>query len=170
MIKENFYFQSYAGFDWESFYLNQLRAKYFETYFAAFKLMNLYSDEPGWSRWRWKISQSKPRGKCVWVSLSVISKQCFDPAIQSESYLIYSLFCTKDRFYNSHKIAWATSVFVWQHNGNIWSKPFIWMECLLLRVKWCLEKRWLVWWSHSSLLHFLYGTLVPCPLANYYYN
>lgn len=63
--------------------------------------------------------------KCVSVSLSVISKQRFHPATRSESYLIYSLFCTKNSFYNSHKINWGMSVFVWQHDDNVWSNTLV---------------------------------------------
>lgn len=58
-------------------------------------------------------------GKCLQVSREenvceylwvLLVNSVFDPATRSESYLIYVLFCTKDRFYDFQKINGATSL------------------------------------------------------------
>lgn len=67
-------------------------------------------------------------GKCLQVSREenvceylwvLLVNSVFDPATRSESYLIYVLFCTKDRFYDFQKIK---EPLLWE---NIWSNTFI---------------------------------------------
>lgn len=55
------------------------------------------TNEVNETRRRWKMSLKV-----------VLGEQCFDPATWCESYLICSLFCTKDSFYDFHWIIRAT--------------------------------------------------------------